>query len=306
MTISFSISRHTANSTSRWLLAGLLLFSTGAWAADPFAKRVAKAQTCYERKLYDCAINELEAAYLIRPMPALLLNIAHAYLDYGRPRDAIVYYDRYMVEEKNLAPEAREDVEKFKRQAEQKLVAMQAANPANPGEKTTPSADNKTPLGGPSSTTPSDGSTATEGSSVTTPAVVVPPVDTTGPATAPSAAAKWLPVGAVALGGASLIAGIALGGAALSAAKNAVATDAPYNPDTDSRGKTLSNAGIALDVIGGVALVGGLIPILVSATKKPSVTYEKNTSEKTTKDTPPQPQVSVSFSSRSVVLSGRF
>lgn len=121
MTASSWTLRRTRNSTKAVALSLLLFGAARAEAADDFAKRVTKAQNCYERKLYDCAINELEAAYLIRPMPALLLNIAHAYLDYGRPRDAIVYYDRYMSEEKNLAAEARADVEKFKRQAEEKL-----------------------------------------------------------------------------------------------------------------------------------------------------------------------------------------
>lgn len=259
-----------------WSCLGLalLLGPSVAAAADPFAKRVAKAQNCYERKLYDCTINELEAAYLIRPMPALLLNIAHAYLDYGRPRDAIVYYDRYMVEEKNLAPEARADVEKFKRQAEEKLQAMQSAvQMEQPPDTTTPKVESPPPVPEP-------------------PVVSLPPPVPSSP----SAAAKWLPIGTMALGGALLVSGIAVGGAAMSAAKTAVATDAPYNADTDARGKTLNNAAIALDVVGGLAIAGGLIPILFRAAKPKAQAIEAPNSQ----------AISVSFSNRSVVVFGRF
>lgn len=286
MTASSLISRRAKSSTSAIAVALLLLAGHRAEAADAFAKRVTKAQNCYERKLFDCAINELEAAYLIRPMPALLLNIAHAYLDYGRPRDAIVYYDRYMAEEKNLAPEARADVEKFKKQAEEKLVAMQGTPPPPPPiEKPVEKPEEKPPEEKPPEVTP-------------------PKVDT---GSQPSAAAKWAPIGAMAIGGALLISGFACGGAAMSTAKTVVATDGTFNSELDTKGKSLSNAAIALDVLGGVAIVGGLIPTIIRLTKKAPSTVEKATA--TDGAAPPPaaaPQVSFSFSSRGLVVLGRF
>ena len=285
MTASSLISRRAKSSTSAIAVALLLLAGHRAEAADAFAKRVTKAQNCYERKLFDCAINELEAAYLIRPMPALLLNIAHAYLDYGRPRDAIVYYDRYMAEEKNLAPEARADVEKFKKQAEEKLVAMQGTPPPPPIEKPVEKPEEKPPEEKPPEVTP-------------------PKVDT---GSQPSAAAKWAPIGAMAIGGALLISGFACGGAAMSTAKTVVATDGTFNSELDTKGKSLSSAAIALDVLGGVAIVGGLIPTIIRLTKKAPSTVEKATA--TDGAAPPPaaaPQVSLSFSSRGLVVLGRF
>ena len=284
MTASSLISRRAKSSTSAIAVSLLLLTATQAEAADPFAKRVTKAQNCYERKLYDCAINELEAAYLIRPMPALLLNIAHAYLDYGRPRDAIVYYDRYMAEEKSLAPEAKADVEKFKKQAEEKLLAMQGTPPPPPIEKPVEKPDEKPP-------------------EVTPPPAPPPPPEATAQ---PSAAAKWAPVGVMAVGGALLIGGFVAGGLAMSTAKSAVATDAKYDSAIDDKGKALSNAAIALDVIGGVALVAGLIPTVIRLTKKAPTTVDKPAAGEAA-TTPAAPsQVSLSFTGRGLVVLGRF
>ena len=76
------------------------------------------------------------------------------------------------------------------------------------------------------------------------------------------------PIGAMAMGGALLISGFACGGAAMSTAKTVVATDGTFNSELDAKGKSLSNAAIALDVLGGVAIVGGLIPTIIRLTKK--------------------------------------
>ena len=288
MTASFWTLRPTKSSTSALALSLLLFASTRAQAADDFAKRVTKAQQCYEKKLYDCAINELEAAYLIRPMPALLRNIAHADLDFGRPRDAIVYYDRYMTEEKNLAPEARADVEKFKRQAEEKLAQTQPVAPLPP-----PQTMNQAPTPPP------------EQPPEVTPQPVTPaPVQASSDGQ-PSAAAKWAPIGAMAVGGALLISGFAVGGVAMSTAKQVVGTDGPFDAALDSKGKTLSNAAIALDVIGGVALVGGLIPTIIRLTKKAPPAQSVPASSPPAA-APDAPQVSVSFTGRGLAVLGRF
>jgi tetratricopeptide (TPR) repeat protein len=280
MTASSWTLRRTRNSTKAVALSLLLFGAARAEAADDFAKRVTKAQNCYERKLYDCAINELEAAYLIRPMPALLLNIAHAYLDYGRPRDAIVYYDRYMSEEKNLAAEARADVEKFKRQAEEKLgIAPPPPPPPPPVEKPPEVVPPPPPVAPPP-----------------------PPPELSGQ---PSAVAKWAPIGLMAAGGALLIGGFVTGGMALSTAKQVVAGDGVFDSSLDARGQTLSKVAIALDVVGGVALVGGLIPTIIRLTKKAPATVETPAAQDGA-SAPSPSQVSVSFTGRGLVVLGRF
>ena len=53
MTASFWTLRPTKSSTSALALSLLLFASTRAQAADDFAKRVTKAQQCYEKKLYE-------------------------------------------------------------------------------------------------------------------------------------------------------------------------------------------------------------------------------------------------------------
>ncbi|MBP8196715.1 MAG: hypothetical protein KAY55_06055 [Deltaproteobacteria bacterium] len=280
MTASSWTLRRTRNSTRAVALSLLLFGAARAEAADDFAKRVTKAQHCYERKLYDCAINELEAAYLIRPMAALLLNIAHAYLDYGRPRDAIVYYDRYMSEEKNLAPEARADVEKFKRQAEEKLGIAPPPPPPPPVEQ-------------PPEVVPPP------------PPPVAPPPPLPEPSSPPSAVAKWAPIGLMAAGGAILIGGFVTGGMALSTAKQVVSGDGAFDSSLDARGQTLSKVAIALDVVGGVALVGGLIPTIIRLTKRAPATVE-TPAAKDGASAPSPSQVSVSFTGRGLVVLGRF
>jgi len=48
------------------------------------------------QKQFEAGIAELEAAYAIKPHPNVLFNIARAYQDAGRPRDALEVYQRYL------------------------------------------------------------------------------------------------------------------------------------------------------------------------------------------------------------------
>jgi hypothetical protein len=73
---------------------------------------------------------------------------------------------------------------------------------------------------------------------------------------------RSFPVGAgvlLATGGAGLLTGIILGGMALSAKKQVVAGDGPFDQALYDRGVTLNRAAISLDVIGGVMLAGGVV-----------------------------------------------
>ena len=85
------------------VLGGLLLSGSGH-AGDEFTPHYQKARECYEAKNYPCAIDELSAAYQAKPLPGILLNIGHAHLDAGQPAEALTYYDRYLLQERNLTP----------------------------------------------------------------------------------------------------------------------------------------------------------------------------------------------------------
>lgn len=217
-----------------------------AVGADEFKAHFDRARECYGSKDYDCAVQELKAAYKIKPLTALLLNIGHAYLDWGRPEQARDHYDLYLAD-KSLSPQARAEGEKYRSDAQKQLEAQQAAQQA--------AAQNPVPT--PDAT----------------------PAATPAPTPAPVAAKKsGPPVGPLVLmstGAALLIVGLGLGGGALGISKDVVQGDGDFNNDLDSRGRALNSAGIAFDVLGGLSFAAGAawgIGWLVKTRRDPSVT----------------------------------
>ena len=206
------------------LLGGLLLSSSGH-AGDEFTPHYQKARECYEAKNYPCAIDELSAAYQAKPLPGILLNIGHAHLDAGQPAEALTYYDRYLLQERNLTPALSAEVEGYRQQAKAKLAAM-------PKATTAPVAPVAAPV---------------------TPAA--PTADA-----GPKPAVSRPPTGALALlgaGAAVLLVGVGLSGAAVSTAKDVVATDGAFDTALDQKGMTLGRAGTAMDILGAATLVAG-------------------------------------------------
>lgn len=206
------------------LLGGLLLSGSGH-AGDEFTPHYQKARECYEAKNYPCAIDELSAAYQAKPLPGILLNIGHAHLDAGQPAEALTYYDRYLLQERNLTPALSAEVEGYRQQAKAKLAAM-------PQATTTPVA----PVAAP----------------------VTPAAPTTD--AGPKPAVSRPPTGALALlgaGAAVLLVGVGLSGAAVSTAKEVVSTDGAFDTALDQKGMTLGRAGTALDILGAATLVAG-------------------------------------------------
>ena len=209
-----------------------------------------KAQSCYDAKDFDCAVRELQAAYDIKPVPGLLLNIGHAHLDAGRPQEALTFYALYLQHEKKLTPDRRAEVEKFREQARQKLREAPATPPppvpAPPPAETPPPAEAFAPAAAPPPAAP--------------PPEPPAPAPPSGPAK-DAVGSSRPPAGGLALigiGAGLLIIGGGLGGAAAATAGQVTADAGPFNTDLDSRGRTFSAAGIALDVIGGLVLVGGI------------------------------------------------
>ncbi len=230
----------------------LLGAAPAAAAGEDFAPHVQKAQGCYDAKDFDCAVRELQAAYQIKPVPGLLLNIGHAHLDAGRPQEALTFYGLYLQSEKRLTPGIRADVEKFREQARQKL--REAASQPAPAPAPAPTAPSQTeappPAAPPAETSPP---VAAAPAPAPAPAAPAPP--------APRAAAAGVPAGGLALigvGAGLLIIGLGLGGGAVAAAGQVTAGPGPFDAELDSRGRSFSSAGVALDVIGGLALVGGI------------------------------------------------
>lgn len=200
-------------------------------------------------------MTELKAAYEIKPLTALLLNIGHAYLDWGRPAQARDYYDLYLATDKKLSPAQRAEVEKYRADALAKLTEQQAqqAQQAKQAKQAQQAAQQPPPP------------------AVTPPAPVVPPA----PKTEVKAGPPTGPIVLLSSGAALLVIGLGLGGGALAASKEVVQGDGTFDTALDSRGRTLNSAGIAFDVLGGAAFAAGAvwgISWLVKHRRDPNVT----------------------------------
>ncbi len=239
------------------LLLGGVAAPVGAAAptAD-FAPHVQQAQTCYDAKDFDCAVRELQAAYDIKKLPGLLLNIGHAHLDAGRPQEALTFYGMYLQSEKKLTPTIRAEVEKFRAQARERMKEAPPPAPTSP-----PVVD---PSANPNQTANTSGNPVPAGTSE--PPTVTPPPPEVVTAPVPAAEStvarpSRAPAGGLALigvGAGLLIVGAGLGGGAVATAGQVTSSAGPFDTALDSRGRTLSYAGVAFDVVGALALVGGL------------------------------------------------
>lgn len=184
----------------------LLLLCLPARGEDPFTAHYQRALALYKERRYEACIRELSAAYELRKLPALLLNLGHAHLDLGQPEQALRYYDRYLAEGGDLAPEARADVARYQAQARGQLLSLRAAPPR--------SAESKGRVG--------------------------------------AASLSLLGAGAAVLAG-----GVTMGLLSMAAAREVVSGPGAFDAELDRRGRALSGAAIAADVVGGALLVAG-------------------------------------------------
>lgn len=178
-----------------------------------------KGAALYEQGRYREAEEEFLQAYDLSRLPDLLFNLAKSAERQGRPEAARAYLERYL-RERPQAPD--------RPQIEADIERLRRLAPPQP-----PSAA---------------------------------PVTTAAPAATaqPSLWSKLPPWPALALGGGGvvlLVTGIALGGAALSAQGevNGTKDGATFPRSVDDRGRALSGAAIAFDVIGVAALGAGAV-----------------------------------------------
>lgn len=100
---------------------------------DAFQVRYDRSRALYQEGRYEECISELQAAYRLRQLPRLLLNIGHAYRKLGRAREALSHYQLYLQVEADPRPEIRADVERGMAQARALLQATEPTAPRGPG-----------------------------------------------------------------------------------------------------------------------------------------------------------------------------
>lgn len=91
-----------------------------AWAdrADQHYKRALKY---YDSKDYPNAIKEFQAAYRVRQLPKILLNIGQVYRKLGMASTALKFYKHYLRVEPNPRPEIKSEVDRYIAQTEAML-----------------------------------------------------------------------------------------------------------------------------------------------------------------------------------------
>jgi outer membrane receptor protein involved in Fe transport len=90
---------------------------------------------------FDKGIAELQAAYAIKPHPNVLYNIGRAYMDAGRPPEALEWYRRYLQSNPPDAESVRTTIARLE-------ATVKASEPSKPGEPL-PTSPPLTPQGAP-------------------------------------------------------------------------------------------------------------------------------------------------------------
>src|SRR5688572_14143335 len=99
----------------------LFMFASGDARGDAAQARVhfERGKTFFDVNDYKKAIEEFKAAHIQRPDPAFLYNIAECYRRAGEPRDALVFYRRFL----SAAPAA----DQTRAIVDKRIIEMQAA-----------------------------------------------------------------------------------------------------------------------------------------------------------------------------------
>lgn len=134
----------TSRSSSRPAALLLLLLGLGGAAAadpDPFKEHVDAAIRLYQQNDVEASIKEFEAAYALRQLPRLLLNLGQAHRKLGHAKEALGYYEFYLRAEPNPKPEIKAELETYVQQTRAMLEAaerMEAEKKAQEAAKTAP------------------------------------------------------------------------------------------------------------------------------------------------------------------------
>lgn len=94
-------------------LAVLGLFVAPAQAIDRADQHYKRALKYYESKDYPTAIKEFQAAYRVRQLPKILLNIGQVYRKLGMASTALKFYQHYLRVEPNPKAEIRAEVDRY-------------------------------------------------------------------------------------------------------------------------------------------------------------------------------------------------
>lgn len=99
-------------------------------ADEAFGTHYRSAETLYEAGRFGDSIKELRAAYAIKPLPRLLLNIGQLHLKLGQAREALDAYEAFLLQEPRLNDEVRATVEEGMARARLLLIPPPAPPPA--------------------------------------------------------------------------------------------------------------------------------------------------------------------------------
>jgi hypothetical protein len=94
-------------------LAFLGFFSASAQALDRVDHHYKRALKYYESKDYPTAIKEFQAAYRVRQLPKILLNIGQVYRKLGMASTALKFYQHYLRVEPNPKAEIKAEVDRY-------------------------------------------------------------------------------------------------------------------------------------------------------------------------------------------------
>lgn len=101
----------------RMLLVALLLGSVAPQSAhakgDLAEQHYSRGLAFYDSKDYPSAIREFQAAYKIRQLPRILLNIGQVYRKLGMASTALKFYEHYLRVDPKAKPEIKAEVDRY-------------------------------------------------------------------------------------------------------------------------------------------------------------------------------------------------
>lgn len=90
-----------------------------------FEQHLERGMNLYKQGEYAEAIRELHAAYAIRQMPRLLLNLGQAHRKLGHAREALGFYEMYLKIEPEPRPELKQELDRYIAQARTMIQAAE-------------------------------------------------------------------------------------------------------------------------------------------------------------------------------------
>lgn len=104
----------------------MLSVSTGlAEEGEDFRKHYQQALSFYERGQYQESIQEFQAAYAIKQLPKLVLNMGQAHRKLGHAKEALGYYELYLRIEPDPEPKLKAELDRYIQQTRLMLAAAE-------------------------------------------------------------------------------------------------------------------------------------------------------------------------------------